>query len=126
MKVELKVSNAVTITAEGESQLDVFKNLASMQEIFGEKKCGKCHGVDLVFRVRNVKDGKKEYEYPELHCSNKDCRAKLSYGQMEGGSLFPVRYERKDSENVKDKDGKNIVVGSWGWKRYNKETGKEE
>lgn len=123
MKVEYRISPRATVVAEGDTQLDVFTSLASMQEIFGESKCGKCDSEDIQFKIRTVKDGKKEYTYPEMQC--RKCWAKLSYGQMEGGALFPVRYLREDGEYVKV-DDKLVPKGTRGWVKYNKETGKEE
>lgn len=125
LKVETKVNSKTTVVAEGETPLDVFTTLATLQELFGEEKCGKCGCENLTYRVRTVGEGKKTYTYPELVCQNWECRAKLSYGQMENGGLFPVRYVREDGENVKV-DGKNVVKGSWGWVKFNRDTGKEE
>lgn len=119
-----KTYGKTTITADGSTQLEVFTNIASMEEVFCESKCGKCNSEEINFRVRNVTEGKKEYVYPEMVC--KKCYAKLTFGQSEGGKLFPVRFEREDGEYKKGPDGKNIQKGSHGWVKYNKETGKEE
>lgn len=124
MRVEYKVNDKAVIVAEGETQLEVFQNLASMQEIFGESHCGKCGSEHINFRVRNVKDGKKEYTYPEMQCQK--CWAKLAYGQMEGGALFPVKFMREEGEYLKDANGKLIPKGTKGWVKFNKDTGKEE
>lgn len=126
MKVSVKLNDRVTVEGEGETQLDVFRNLASMQEVFGESSCQKCNSSNLQFVVRRVQDGKKEYEYPELRCKGDKCYAKLSFGTMEGGQLFPVRHERKDGEYLKDENGKNIPRGKNGWVRWNFDTKKEE
>lgn len=125
MQVQKWLNKSVCVVAEGETQLEVFKNLASMQEVFGEEKCGKCGGEDFRYRVRVVPDGKKSYEYPELVCMNRECRARLSYGQAEGGVLFPVRYQRKDGAYV-EVDGRRVKKGDWGWCRWNNSTGQEE
>lgn len=126
MQVQHKINDKITIVVDGDTQLDVFQKLARMGEVFGETHCAKCKKDNISFRVRNVKDGKKEYNYPELVCNNSDCRAKLTFGTMEGGELFPVRFERNEGEYVKDKNGKNVPKGTWGWVIYNRETGKEE
>lgn len=124
MQVELKVSEGVKIMADGETHTDLFENLANMQEVFGEEKCGKCSNTQLRFVVRKDKD---ENKYYELQCSDFKCKAKLSFGcHKKGGGLFPKRYESKDGENLKDENGKNKVRGTWGWTIYNRETGKEE
>lgn len=123
MKVTRHYTN-VSLTAEGATHLEVVKELAALEEVFSEAKCGKCGSEDIRFRVRSVQDGKKEYEYPEMLCGG--CWAKLSFGQSEGGKLFPVRYEREGGEYKKDADGNYIPRGTRGWVKYNKETGKEE
>lgn len=130
MKVEFRANDKVTLVAEGETPFEVFDTLAGMQEVFGEERCGKCAaankpGTRLRFKVRRVKDGpKKEYTYPELHCE--DCRAKLIFSQMEGGGLFPVRFERNEGEYVKDANGKLIPKGANGWVKWNFEKKCEE
>ena len=122
LRVERWLNQKTCVVAEGETQLDVFKNLASAQEVFGEEKCGKCGSENLRFQVRNVVDGKKNYDYPELVC--RDCWAKLSYGQSDDG-LFPVRYERKDKEYVRDANGNKVKKGDMGWVKFDKVTGVE-
>lgn len=118
MQVELKVSDCVKVVVNGETQRAVFENLASMQEVFGETECGKCRGGNFRFVVRDVDDNK----YYELHCANSKCRAKLSYGcTKKGEALFPKRFEGEP-----DASGKKKVVGTWGWKIWNKDTQKEE
>ena len=132
LKVSRKLNDDVTVVAEGETQLDVFKQLASLGEVFGEQCCQKClargktveAASNIEFRVRAVLDGKKTYEYPELSC--KTCYAKFTFGQGDGGSLFPVRFERKEKEYVRDASGNKIPKGTKGWTIFNKTTGKEE
>jgi hypothetical protein len=131
LRVERWVNQQTCIVAEGETQLDVFSQLASMQEVFGDTTCGKCKGSDLRFQVRKAKKGKKDLAYPEMVCKNPKCKAKLSYGQSDGGVLFPIRFEREKNDEdvtvyVKDENGRMIPRGSYGWVVYNPETGKEE
>lgn len=125
MKVSLQSGNVV-LEAVGENHLELFEQLSSLQEVFQQDKCGKCGNANLKFVVRKVQDGKKEYKYPEIRCSSPKCLAKLTFGGMEGGALFPVRFEREDGAYKKDANDKLIPRGSWGWVKYNKETGKEE
>lgn len=124
LKLNVKLNNRVSVEAEGETQLEVFENASALQEVFGESCCGKCGSENITFRVRTVGEGKKTYKYPEMVC--KSCWAKLSYGQSDGGVLFPVRYEREDKEYVRDANGFKIPRGDKGWVKYNKETDKEE
>lgn len=90
MKLRYKVSSKLEFELEAEGQKEIFKELASIQEIFGEEKCGLCQSTNLRFVTRNV-DGN---DYYELRCA--DCGAVLAYGQhKKGGTLFP---KRKDDE----------------------------
>ena len=56
MKAELKVRGNLTIELDGEKQRDLFRAIASAQEVFGERCCGKCGSSDLRFRVRRNRD----------------------------------------------------------------------
>ena len=109
MKVTKKIGN-LTIEFEGETQKDIFKQLSSLEEVFGETTCGKCGSENLRFVVRE-NDGNEFYE---LRCL--DCGAKLSFGSHKKGCcLFP---RRKDAE------------GKWlpdkGWQKWNPTTKKLE
>lgn len=126
LRVERQINPHTTVVAEGETPKDLFQQIVSLQEVFGEDTCGKCQKNNLRYKIRRATDakGKKEYFYHEIQC--RDCYAKLSVSEAEGGVLFPVRWERKDGEYVKDKDGRNVPRGTYGWVLFNKETGEEE
>ena len=111
MKVNYKTGNGrISVEIEGDSQRDIFAEIARFQEVFEETKCGKCGSENLRFVVRNVDDNL----YYELKCL--DCGAKLAFGVMKkGGRLFPKR---------KDKEGNWLPNG--GWVKWNPETKKEE
>jgi hypothetical protein len=107
MKVLYKANDRLQFELEASGQKEIFKELALIQEIFSEAKCGVCAKTNIKFIVRSI-DGN---DYYELRCS--DCSAILSFGQhKKGGTLFP---KRKDDNNnylphngwhkwVKDKD----------------------
>ena len=104
MKVLYKASDKLTFELEGSGQKEIFKELAIIQEIFSEEKCGLCGSTSFKFIVRNV-DGN---DYFELRCS--DCGAILSFGQhKKGGTLFPRR---------KDDAGSDLPTK--GWHKYQK------
>ena len=124
MKINYRVNSKVTIQLEPDSDVDAFKQLAHVEEVFGDSCCGKCKKDNLSYHLRVATKGNKRYEYPEIRC--KDCYAKLTFGQMEGGTVFPVRFQREGGEYIKGEDGKNVPRGNWGWVLYNKATGKEE
>ena len=90
MKVFYKANDKLTFEIEGPGQKEIFKDLALVQEIFSEEKCGLCSNPNIKFIVRNV-DGNDFYE---LRCP--ECGAILAFGQhKKGGTLFP---KRKDDE----------------------------
>lgn len=106
MKLKYKVSDRLEFEVDGTGQKEVFKELATIQEIFGEEKCGVCGKDSIRFVVRNIDDN----DYYELRCS--DCGSVLAFGQhKKGGTLFPKR---------KDDDGKYLP--NKGWYKWNKET----
>ena len=99
MKASYKVSDTLQFEVEGEGQKEIFKELSSIQEIFGESECGMCKNTNLRFAVRTVEDN----DYYEIRCT--DCAATLSFGQhKKGGTLFPKR---------KDNDGNWIKNNGW-------------
>jgi DNA-directed RNA polymerase subunit RPC12/RpoP len=105
MKVTYQ-SGKLSVELECDSQTDLFKELSSFQEVFGENACGKCGSDNLRFVVRE-NDGNAYYE---IRCL--DCGAKLAFGvNKKGGTLFP---RRKDSD------------GNWlpdkGWTKWNPKT----
>ena len=105
MKVKYKVSDKLEFELEGAGQKEVFKELALIQEIFGEEKCGVCGSQNIKFVVRNVEGN----DYYELRCS--DCGSILAFGQhKKGGTLFPKR---------KEDDGKYLP--NRGWHKWTKD-----
>lgn len=108
MKLKYKVSDKLEFELEGAGQKEVFKELATIQEIFGEEKCGLCGSTNFKFVVRNV-DGN---DYYELRCGESKCKAILAFGQhKKGGTLFPKR-----------KDDDNNYLPNNGWHKWKKET----
>lgn len=108
MKVKYKVSDRLEFEVEGSGQKEVFKELAIIQEIFGEEVCGLCNKGNLKFIVRNVEGN----DYYELRCS--DCGGILAFGQhKKGGTLFPKR-----------KDDNGNYLPNKGWHKWTKEKDK--
>jgi hypothetical protein len=92
MKAQLKVRPNLIVELDGDKQSDLFRVIASAQEVFAEKRCGKCKGTDLRFRVRK---NNQAQEFFELLCLG--CGAVLSFGvHKNGGTLFPHRLRDVD------------------------------
>ncbi len=108
MKALYNVNNRLQFEVEGSGQKELFKELATIQEIFGEEKCGNCNKDSIRFVVRNVDDN----DYYELRCA--DCNSILSFGQhKKGGTLFPKR---------KDENGNYLP--NKGWHKWTKDSTK--
>ena len=106
MKVIFQVSNKLTFELEASTQKEIFQELATISEIFGNEMCGKCKSSNLRFIVRTVDDN----NFYELLCL--DCHSKVAYGShKKGNTLFPKR---------KDDDGKYLPDN--GWFKYVKPT----
>lgn len=122
MKITRSYSNGITVEIEGNTQAEVFEQLASCDEVFRDTTCkAKMKGEfyksdDVVFRVR--KDD-EENKYYELVCLGSD-EPKLSrfvrkFGaHKKGGTLFP-----------KYKVPENHVVGFAGWCKFIKDSNDE-
>jgi hypothetical protein len=109
MKVTYKANDKLSFELEAAGQKEIFKELALIQEIFSEDKCGLCKTTNLKSIVRNVEGN----DYYELRCM--DCGAVLSFGQhKKGGTLFP---KRKDDEN-------NWLPNN-GWHKWQKNQGEK-
>lgn len=99
MKVLYKANDKLQFEIEASGQKEVFKELAVIQEIFAEAKCGMCGSANIRFIVRNVEGN----DYYELRCM--DCGAILTFGQhKKGGTLFPKR---------KDDNGNYLPHNGW-------------
>lgn len=118
MQVQVKVAPNVIVTAEGEKETDVFEQIASMQEVFGQQKCGKCSCEMLRFVVRQNCNDDKFYE---IRCMNPKCRAVLVFGcRKKGGGLFP-KIKRETGPNSKP-----VYLPNDGWQIYNPQTKQKE
>lgn len=97
MNLQFKVGDRIIVTLDPGKQKDLFKQMASAHEVFGEKCCGLCKSKDVYFawRTSSRVEGKKvtTYEFPEMRCSNTECGARLTYGTIndDTGTLFPQR-----------------------------------
>lgn len=103
MELQYRTRNGrLALKAEGESQKDLFKLLAMMQEVFDtEERCGVCQSSEVRFQVRTVDN----FEHYELACCKSDCGARFEFGQHKGGqTLFPKR---------RDDDGKPLPNRGW-------------
>ena len=60
MKLKYKVNDKLEFELEGSGQKEVFKELATIQEIFGEESCGVCGIIMFIFQIVAGTSGKKK------------------------------------------------------------------
>jgi ribosomal protein L40E len=132
MKVNYTTKNGrLVFEFEADNQVGVWKQLASLQEVFEEEKCQKCGGTELRFSVRKstYEDDKgkiKDCEYHELRC--RKCGAKLAYGVLDDNSynLFPKRKDKEGNWRGVKTDTQGNTKPTYGWVKWNPETNNEE
>lgn len=120
MQAQVKVNPKTIITVEAETQKDLFQQVSYAYEVFSEKSCGLCDCEDIMPVVRKVVQKKKEFEYPEYHCLNPKCRARLSLAyNMEGGTMFVNRELLESGEPATgDNRGKGQRGKHRGWTKW--------
>lgn len=95
MELQYTTNNGqFVVKFEAKTQKELWKDLASFQEVFeADHKCGICGCSNLKFVAREA-DGN---DFFEIKCTDPSCSASLSMGQRKaGGSLFA---RRKDNDN---------------------------
>lgn len=116
MKAKYKTADGrFEFELEGSTQKEVFKEVASLQEVFEEPCCKLCKKTSTKLVVRKSKDKKgKPLDYFERRCNA--CGAVLTYGvNIEGGTLFPHR-------KVKNEKGEEVWDSTnQGWHKYVKQ-----
>lgn len=118
LKAIYEVKKGLRFEVEGKEQRDVFEQLSSIQEVFGEEVCGLCGKNNLQFVTRTVEDN----NFYEIKC--KDCSGKLALSQnKKGGSLYPVR-RLKDGLPAKVDDEGPFDFKTKGWHHYDKNKAK--
>lgn len=121
MEVFFRPTPDLTIKIECRDVEDIFQQLAPLQEVLTNCKCGKC-GCDKVRLLHRVV-GDKNYDVYEILCTK--CGAKLQLGNN-GKALFPRRYEQ-DPDDPKQplmKDGKKVWLPDNGWIKWDAKQGK--
>ncbi len=114
----------VTLHSEGKDSVELFENMAKLQEVFSDTYAqkGDKFGNDVVFRVRDV-GGNKFYE---LFCPS--LKAKLPFGvsKERPGDLYPKRTKMEDGKVAKDENDRTVYLPDRGWRVWNNETQQEE
>jgi|3_EtaG_2_1085321.scaffolds.fasta_scaffold00069_35 hypothetical protein len=84
----VKITDAIWMDVDSDKEVDLFKGMARVQEIFQHSQCGKCGNKDVRFVCRQDKD---DNDWLEIVCQSIQCRAKLVFGQVKGkgGEIYP-------------------------------------
>lgn len=113
MKATVWVNKNLSVEVSGESDKELFSQIAKAQALFEDSVCGHCGSENIRFVVRQVEG---DNEYYELHC--KECGHKLVYGHAKSGYMYPKRYEtNKKGIAVKDESGKPKFLPHKGWQK---------
>lgn len=93
----------ITFKVTGENQKAIFRELASIQDVFdAEQKCGCCDSSSIRFQVRTIEDN----DFYELICLS--CYARLQFGQHKKGNSLYVKRKAEDGS----------LLANRGWAKY--------
>ena len=85
MKARIKTTTDLSFQVEAETEEELFKQVARVQEVFQHKSCGKCSSPNVRFVCRH---DSSENDWLEVVCQ--ECRAKLIFGRTKkGGQIYP-------------------------------------
>lgn len=111
--IRKKIHNDLWIEGECADLKEAWKLGSDLDNCFNwtTDKCHACGKNNIYFS--HQKNGK--YDYYELKCRNKDCRASKRYGTREDGQLYPWYKFPEDHEKAGE------IVPNYGWVPYQPE-----
>ena len=91
MKANVRATPDLTFQVDAETEEQLFKQVARVQEVFQHQSCGKCASPNVKFVCRH---DSSENDWLEVVC--KDCRAKVIFGRTKkGGQIYPkIRWDQ--------------------------------
>ena len=91
MKANVRATPDLTFQVDAETEEELFKQVARVQEVFQHQSCGKCSSPNVKFVCRH---DSSENDWLEVVC--KDCRAKVIFGRTKkGGQIYPkIRWDQ--------------------------------
>lgn len=113
MEATIWVNKNVSLKASGNTDKELFKELAKAQssKLFEDSVCGHCGSENIKFIVREVEG---DNEYYELQCQ--DCKHKLVFGHAKAGYMYPKRFKTdKKGISLKTADDKPVFLDNKGW-----------
>jgi len=122
MLARIRITDSIWIDVDSEREVDLFKGMARVQEIFQHDRCGKCKNSDVKFVCRQDSD---DNDWLEIVCQSLQCRAKLIFGQTKGkgGEIYPKhrwnllsetqQKQRSDEEEYAEQHSGFLPNGGW-------------
>ena len=91
MKANVRATPDLTFQVDAETEEELFKQVARVQEVFQHQSCGNCSSPFVKFVCRH---DSSENDWLEVVC--KDCRAKVIFGRTKkGGQIYPkIRWDQ--------------------------------
>lgn len=115
MEAQLRTENGLVIKVEGDNQKELFEEIASAVEVFGEGSCGLCNSTKIKPVVREVEKN-VFYEYV---CQACNARLNLSVRNDKTNRLFPKRKLMPDGRPESlAKNEKGNYGPHRGWTKY--------
>jgi hypothetical protein len=119
MRARIKASNDLWFEVDAETEEDLFKQVARVQEVFQHEECGSCNSRNIRFVCRF---DSSENDWIETVCQ--DCRAKLVFGRTKkGGQIYPKikwdqlsakqKEQRINEKAYSDKNRGYLPDGGW-------------
>ena len=117
----VKGSENLSFEVSADTEPELFKQIARVQEVFAIQCCGKCKNSNIKFSVRSAA---KKSKWLEVTCQDFNCRAKLVYSTTEDGDLvYPkIRWDnlseaqkeqRSDEQEYADSHNGFLPNGGW-------------
>lgn len=122
----IKGNNNLSFEVSADTEPELFKQIARVQEVFAVNCCGRCKNKDVKFSVRSAA---KKSKWLEIICQDFECRAKLVYSTTEDGDLvYPkVRWDQLSDAQKEQRadeqeyaDSHNGYLPNNGWFVYRK------
>jgi len=91
MKANVRATADLSFQVDAETEEELFKQIARVQEVFQHQSCGKCNSPNVKFVCRH---DSSENDWLEVLC--KECRAKVIFGRTKkGGQIYPkIRWDQ--------------------------------
>ena len=80
----VKASNSLAFEVTADTEPELFKQVARVQEVFSVGKCGRCGCPETKFVVRTAA---KKSKWLEVVCLDINCKAKLVYSTTEDNNF---------------------------------------